>query len=101
LDSNVIVQILFTIGFLGGRIQEKDVYIYDGQERYKIVLPNIENLEILVVHPAFHRGLGFGGYKLKIENTTINFNQNSTGDILIQGNINIGTRSGVYLDENN
>ncbi|MBW4509965.1 MAG: hypothetical protein KME64_26145 [Scytonematopsis contorta HA4267-MV1] len=100
LDSNVIVQILFTIGFFGGRIQEKNVYIYDGQERYKIVLPNIENLEILVVHPAFHRGLGVGKYKLKIENKTININQISTGDILIQGNINIGTRSGVYLDEN-
>lgn len=51
-NSDKMLQILFTIGFLGAQINNSPVFVYDDP---LILLPQHKNL---LVHPAFHMALG-------------------------------------------
>jgi hypothetical protein len=87
---------LFQIGFLGAKINGEEVYFYDDS---KLILPQYESI---VVHPAFHLGLGIRSYSINISGSisnsstvvTIhnnfmgNMRSNITGEIAVGGNVN-------------
>ena len=95
LSSNSIIQTLFQIGFLGAKINGEKVYFYDDS---KLILPQYESI---VVHPAFHLGLGIRSYSINISgsssnsSTVVTIHNNvmgnismSTGEIAVGGNVN-------------
>jgi Cdc6-like AAA superfamily ATPase len=94
LDLNSFLQILFSIGFIGAKIGGKDLYLHDEPDRPRIVLANLENLDMIIVHPAFHSALGLSRYTF--EGTSItqvnqgitNYNIQIGGSVA--GNINTG-----------
>ncbi|MCC3424138.1 MAG: hypothetical protein JGK12_09435 [Microcoleus sp. PH2017_01_SCD_O_A] len=95
LSSNSLIQTLFQIGFLGAKINGEEVYFYDDS---KLILPQYQSI---VVHPAFHLGLGIRSYSinirghnsnssklLRIDNNNIGNFSIITGEISVGGNVN-------------
>ncbi|MBW4597095.1 MAG: hypothetical protein KME46_30410 [Brasilonema angustatum HA4187-MV1] len=86
LDLDGFLQILFGIGFIGAKVYGQEIYNDYSQNLPRIVLVNINNLEGLVIHPAFHLGLGLRKVKIK-NNDEIEVLQKSED---FQSNIQIG-----------
>lgn len=97
LDPSSFLQILFGIGFVGAKVGGKDLYLHDEPDRPRIVLTNLSDLEMIIIHPAFHSALGLSRYRSNDINL-IQINNNLNFSIQIGGS-NIGNI--VFKEENN
>ncbi len=85
LSSSSVLQILFTIGFLGAKIYGNEIYFYDDP---KLILPQCE---FIVVHPAFHVALGIRAYTVTFDSgRSISIGGDFNSSIIVAGDVAVG-----------
>jgi len=95
LDLDLLLQLLFAIGFIGAKVNGSEIYVHDDPDRPRIILAHLENIEAFLVHPAFHLALGLRQFIVQY-----NFN-NSFNNIIINqsGNFNVNMGQVVQGDQ--